>query len=47
MTKEEQDAMPIIGDLKVWGAAVHQEVSNNLAPGQVINPEDFADDLPF
>ena len=47
MTKEEQDAMPIIGDLKVWGAAVHQEVSNNLATGKVINPEDFADDLPF
>lgn len=47
MTKEEQDAMPIVGDLKVWGAAVHQEASGNPAPAQVFDPSSFADDLPF
>lgn len=47
MTKEEQDAMPIIGDLKVWGAAVHQEASGNPEPNKVFDPTTGCDDLPF
>jgi len=47
MSDEEKKAMPIVGDLKVWGAAVHQEASGNPAPAQVFDPSSFADDLPF
>ena len=47
MTDEEKNAMPIFGNLNLDSGNSNKEASTNLAPGHVINPEDFADDLPF